>query len=112
MCMYRSTDFRRPAVGYNISKANCRATLENIITYYVLKLWEKEEIYGHFQGLLRELRNEQVSKRVQLNLWAINILFGTCREYIFLRILQYLSVLCNYFMIVAINFLLKDLINS
>jgi len=33
------------------------------------------------------------------DLWAINNLFGTYREYIFLRILQYTYVLCYYFIL-------------
>jgi len=33
------------------------------------------------------------------DLWAINNLFGTYREYIFLPILQYVSVLCYYFIL-------------
>jgi len=33
------------------------------------------------------------------DLWAINNLFGTYREYIFWRILQFVSVLCYYFIL-------------
>jgi len=33
------------------------------------------------------------------DLWAINNLFGTYREYIFWRILQYVSILCYYFIL-------------
>jgi len=57
--MYRSTDFRRPAVGYNINKANCRATLENIITYYVLKLWEKKRTMATSKA---SLENSEMNK--------------------------------------------------